>query len=275
MKDTELYAKLLGLKHPWSLVEVKLDMDNNRVDLYLTDASGAKHPCPKCAKVTPVYDHREEQVWRHLDSCQCETYVHARLPRTKCPEHGVHRILAPRAGSRSGFTLLFEGKLIDTLKECDVTGARRLTQVSWDEAWRVMEKAVERGLARKVRQVPEYIGVDEKSFAKRHRYETLVCELRNGTVEYVVDDRKQKSFEEYFKQFSEQELEGIKAIAMDMWDPYIVATKAYVPDAEKKIVFDRFHVTRYLTQAVDKVRKQEAKALSARGDDRLIGTKYL
>lgn len=275
MKDTELYTKLLGLKHPWSIAEVKLDIDKNRVDLWLKDAPGVKHPCAKCGKLVPVYDHAEERVWRHLDTCQCETYLHAKLPRTKCPEDGVKQIKAPWAGPRSSFTLLFESKLIDTLKECDVTGATRLTDVSWDEAWRVMEKAVERGFARKQMRIPEQVGIDEKSFAKRHNYETIVCDLQRGTVEFVVDDRRQESLEKYYNEFTTDELAEVKAIALDMWDPYIAATKGHVPDAEKKIVFDRFHVFRYMTDAVDMVRKQEAKALSSVGDDRLKGTRYL
>jgi transposase len=275
MKDTELYAKLLGLKHPWSIAEVKLDLEKNRVDLWLKDASGVKYPCAVCGKLMPVYDHAEEQVWRHLDTCQCETYMHVKLPRTKCPEDDVKQIKAPWAGPRSPFTLLFESKLIDTLKECDVTGATRLTNVSWDEAWRVVEKAVARGFARKQRRVPEYIGIDEKSFAKRHRYETIVCDLEQGTVEFVVDDRRQESLEVYYSQFTIEELAEVKAIAMDMWDPYIAATKANVPKAEEKIVFDRFHIFRYLTDAVDKVRRQESKVFAVVGDERLKGTRYL
>jgi transposase len=54
-----------------------------------------------------------------------------------------------------------------------------------------------------------------------------------------------------FKQFSRKELSEIKAVAMDMWDPYIAATKAYVPDADRKIVFDRFHLMRHVLKAVD------------------------
>ena len=76
-------------------------------------------------------------------------------------------------------------------------------------------------------------------------------------------------------QFSKEDLKGIKDIVMDMWDPYIAATKAFVPDAEDKIVFDRFHVMQQVTSAVDKVRRQEHKKLMAEGDDRLKGTKHL
>ena len=91
----------------------------------------------------------------------------------------------------------------------------------------------------------------------------------------MVDDRKQESLETYFRGFTAEELEGVKAAAMDMWDPYIAATKAHVPQAEEKIVFDRFHVTRLVSVAVDKVRRQEHKALIAHGDERLKGTKFL
>jgi transposase len=138
-----------------------------------------------------------------------------------------------------------------------------------------MEKAVARGLARRERRVPRFLSIDEKSFARRHRYETLVCDRERGTVEYVAEDRRQESLEAYYRQFSVEELAGIEALAMDMWDPYVAATRAYVPDAPEKIVFDRFHVVRLVTQAVDAVRRQEHKRLRKTGDDRLAGTKHL
>jgi hypothetical protein len=161
------------------------------------------------------------------------------------------------------------------LKECDVTGASRLTGTSWDEAWGIMRKAVERGLARKERRLPRFLGIDEKAFAKRHRYETLVCDHERGTVEYVADDRRRESLEPYCRQFSSAELTEIKAIAMDMCEPYIRATEAHVPGAAEKIVFDRFHVIRTVTEAVDKVRRQEHKQLKASGDQRLTSTRHL
>ncbi len=275
MQDTEFYEALLGLKDPWKVTKVKLDAASSRVDVWIEDRSGVKWNCSECGKNAPVYDHSEERVWRHLNTCQFGTYIHARLPRVKCPEHGVRQVSAPWAESGSRFTLLYENWVIDTLKQCDVTGANHLTGTSWYEAWNIMEKAVARGLLRKKSRVPEYLGIDEKSFAKRHRYETLVCDLINGTVECVLEDRSQDSLEAYYGQFSKEELKGIKAIAMDMWDPYIAATKDLIPDAEEKIVFDRFHVTKQVTDALDKVRRQEHKHLMANGQDWLKGTKHL
>jgi transposase len=275
VKDTELYAALLRLRHPWRVREVKLDLATERVDVWVEETPGAKWGCPECGKAAPVYDHAEEREWRHLDTCDCETYLHARLPRVKCPDHGVRQVPATWASPGSQFTLRFESLVIDTLRECDVTGTTRLTGTSWDAAWTIMRKAVERGMARKERRLPRCLSIDEKSFAKRHRYETLVCDRERGTVDYVTDDRQQESLERYYDQFTAKELAEVRAIAMDMWDPYIAATKAKVPGADKKIVFDKFHVVRTVTGAVDKVRRQEHRLLKETGDERLTGTKHL
>jgi transposase len=275
MRDTEFYQALLGLKDPWRVTEVKLDPAAGRVDVWVTERGGVKWHCPECQEKASVYDHSEERVWRHLNTCQFGTYIHARLPRVKCGEHGVKQVSAPWAEPGSRFTLLYENWVIDTLKECDVTGTTRLTATSWYEAWSIMERAVARGLKRKTSLVPDYLGIDEKSFAKRHRYETLVCDLRTSTVQCVLEDRGQDSLEGYYGQFSRDELAGIKAIAMDMWDPYIAATRELVPEAETKIVFDRFHVMRQVTDALDKVRRQEHKILMAKGEESLKGTKHL
>ena len=91
----------------------------------------------------------------------------------------------------------------------------------------------------------------------------------------IYNSRDQKSLEAYYKQFTPEERQRVEAVAMDMWDLYLAATKAYIPDAHKKIVFDRFHVMQHVLKAVDIVRKQEHKALSEKGNTILKGTKYL
>jgi transposase len=151
----------------------------------------------------------------------------------------------------------------------------RLLATSWDATWGALTRAVARGLARKPRRLPVRLGIDEKAIRKGHHYETLVVDLDTGTVEAVLDERTQASLEGYYRQFTEEELATIEAIAMDMWEPYILATHACVPDAASKIVFDKYHAVRTVTAAVDEVRRHEHKALQAQHDDRLTGTKYL
>ncbi len=275
MQDTALYQYLLGLQSPWTVSRVNLDLNEQRVDVWAEHSEEAKWLCPHCTETLPLYDHAEERTWRHLDSCQFQTYLHASIPRVTCGKHGVVQVLVPWAAPRSRFTRLFERLAIDVLRQCDVSGATRILRISWDEAWGVMQRAVTRGRARKQARTVRRIGVDEKAAAKGHKYLTLVCDLDEGTVEHIAEDRTQESLDGYYAGLTQAQRDGIEAVAMDMWEPYIQATRAQVPDAEDKIVFDRFHVMGHINTAVDTVRKQEHRALLASGDATLKGSKYL
>ncbi len=263
MDSIELYRQLLGVTTPWSVERVEMDVPHLRVDVYLEHASGARFMCPECGVELSVYDHTDERTWRHLDSCHFQTLLHARPPRVQCPAHGVRQARLPWAEPGGRFTNLFEALAIDVLLATDVKNAATILGITWDEAWNIQERAVRRGRRSKINVLPAIIGVDEKAIAKGHRYMTLVCDLQQATVEYIAAERKQASLQSYFDGFEPEALEAVQAISMDMWPPYINACLQAIPGAERKIVFDRFHIMRYVIDAVDAVRKREHKALLA------------
>lgn len=275
MESVELYRQLLGLRAPWTVDRVELDVAKQHVEVHVGHTAGQRFSCPECGKELAVYDHTAERVWRHLDSCQFLTYLHAKPPRVSCPEHGVRQVSLPWAEAGSRFTNMFEALAIDVLLATNVKRGAELLRVTWDEAWHLMERAVIRGRAAKGDDLPRLMGVDEKAIAKGHRYMTLVCDLEESTVEYIGEDRKEASLGTYFEAFPEASRQGIEAISLDMWPAYINACKANVPGADEKMVFDRFHIMRHVIEAVDKVRKQEHKALMKDGDDTLVRSKYL
>ena len=275
MDDKILFTRILGIRPPWFIKELVVEEKEKRIDIYVDHEAGIRVRCPECDRFCGVYDHSLERVYRHLDTCQMQTHIHVRLPRANCPDHGVKQVDSEFGENGSNMTFAYESFVISVAKECNIKATGRLCGLSWDQSWNALERAVVRGQSRKEHRVPKCIGVDEKSFAKGHKYESLVYDIDKGTVEYVYDDRRQESLESYYKQFSRKELSQIKAVAMDMWDPYIAATKAYVPDADKKIVFDRFHVMRHVLKAVDEVRISEHRQLREIGEQILTGTKYL
>jgi transposase len=275
MKDTEFFSDLLGIEYPWYIERVSTDHQKKRVDIWLAHAPGVEFPCPVCRSFHSVYDHSPEREIRHLNTCQMATYLHVCVPRVGCPTHGVKQVVSGLGDDKATVTYEFERLVLDLEHECSLESVCRLIHIDWHLAWRIFERAVTRGQARKPHRLPERIGVDEKSFARGHKYESLVYDLDRGTVEYVADDREQASLERYYAQYTKEELGQVKAVAMDMWDPYIAATKAYIPDADKKITFDRYHVMKKVLDAVDKVRKEEHQALMEQGNDVLKGTKYL
>jgi transposase len=275
MESVELYRHLLGLTAPWTVERVDLDMARQHVEVHVGHAAGQRFACPDCGREMAVYDHLAERAWRHLDSCQFLTYLHARPPRVSCPEHGVHQVTLPWAQAGSRFTNLFEALAVDILLAANVKKAAEILRITWDEAWHLMERAVYRGRAAKGNELPSQIGIDEKAIAKGHRYMTLVCDLQESTVEYIGEDRKEGSLAAYFDAFASEQREQIEAISLDMWPAYINACRDKVPGADDKMVFDRFHIMRHVVDAVDKVRKQEHKRLMQAGDTILAKSKYL
>jgi transposase len=275
MRDTDLYKHLLGLSEPWTVSRVALDVAGGRVDVWAEHSKKARFRCPDCDRECGLYDHDEERAWRHLDSCQFQTFLHARIPRVRCDEHGVKQARVPWAEPRSRFTMLFERLAIDVLQNMDTKNAARLLGLSWDEAHHIMARAVKRGVTRRGQVSPELLGVDEKAIATRHQYGTLLNDLGRGCVLEVVKDRRVESLKGCYDSLGKDGLKRVKAVAMDMWQPFIRATREAVPDADDKIVFDRFHISKYLTHAVDLVRRSENRTLVAVSDWRLVGTKHL
>lgn len=275
MRDVELYTQLLGLVDPWFVDGVEMSVESKRVDVSVSHHEGRRWPCPTCQAELPLYDHSEKRSWRHLDTGGFATYVLAQPPRVKCPDHGVLQVPLPWAEPRSRFTRAFERFAIDVMKETDISGAGNILKASWDECFGIMERAVGRGRARKEHQVPALIGVDEKAARKGHSYLTMVYDITGGTVEYIADDRTQASLNPYFASFTVTERRQITAVAMDMWPAYINSVREHLEDADKKIVFDRFHIMKHMGEAVDTVRKSEHRDLRAEGIETLTGTKYL
>ena len=94
MQDTELYQQLLGLTVPWTVDRVDLSIKDQKVDVWVQHSQKQRWPCPECGEELSLYDHSDERTWRHLDSCQFKTFLHARPPRVKCPTHAPHRWVA-------------------------------------------------------------------------------------------------------------------------------------------------------------------------------------
>jgi transposase len=274
MQDRELYRQILGIDTPWFVEGVELQLEKGEVHVHLGHQEVPSWPCPECGADCRLYDHQPERRWRHLDTCQYQTIMHAKPPRIECGEHGVRVIKLPWAESSSRFTALFERLAIDWLKAASQSAVGERLGLSWDEMHGIMERAVARGLERRKAEAVSLLGVDEKAFRKGQKYFTLVNDLVRPRVLYVAEDRTQASLDGFWETLTEEQVASIRAVAMDMWDPYVASVREHVPGADGKIVYDKFHIAKHLGEAVDRVRRRENKTLRAAGDDRLAGTRY-
>jgi transposase len=275
VNDKRLYEQILGINTPWHVERVDLMLDEGRIEVGVESSVGAEM-CPECGRRCTRYDTKERR-WRHLDTCQYQTILVARVPRVRCDEHGVRQVRIPWGEDRSRFTAIFEALVIDWLLATEnIAAVAKGMRLTWDEVSGIRGRAVARGLKRRGRAaLPAAMGVDETSIKRGHEYITVVNALSEARVLEVIDDRTEESLDHFWKQYDAHERQVVESVAMDMWMPYIKSTRKHLSMPEEKIVFDRFHVAKHLGEAVDKVRRHEHRELRDQNDKRLMKTRYL
>ena len=180
----------------------------------------------------------------------------------------------PWAAPQGRFTLLFERFAVDVLLASgSVSQACALLGIGWETAQEIMRRAVERGLERRQLEGLKHLGMDEKSFRRGQSYITLLTDLAQSRVLDVVEERTGEAADQLWETLSPEQKQAVEAVAVDMWEPFIQTIQRQVPEAD--IVHDKFHVSKYLGDAVDQVRRQAHKELMAQGDETLKGTRQL
>jgi transposase len=253
VRDIELYTAVLGIASPWRINDASLDVAQQKVEVSVVHDGPAT--CPVCGRTSAKYDTRQRR-WRHLDFCQYQLFITAEVPRVDCDLHGVKQIAVPWAEERSAFTALFEQCVIAWLRELSFLAVVRRMRITWDEIDGIVMRAVERGMARRQNSIVRFIGIDEKSIHKGHKYFTIVSDLQSQKVLWIGRGRKRETIDAFWKTLTKEQLAGIAGISMDMWAPFFDSAAANVPDGKTKIVFDKFHIAKYLGEALDQTRKR-------------------
>lgn len=118
-------------------------------------------------------------------------------------------------------------------------------------------------------ETPTYLGLDEFSRRKGHRYDTIVADVQNRKVLAIGSGRKLEDVQKILERLKDPD--AVKAVSMDMSASYRPAVQLCLPKAQ--IVVDHFHVIQHVMKGFRKVvssyaRKTESKAL-------LEGKQYL
>lgn len=267
------YAGLLGVDSPWRVTEVTRDPGLERVTIRIDWPDRTKPLCPTCGQPGALHDKRERR-WRHLDAMGHEVQLVCSVPRCACGEHGVLQVKIPWAEPGSRFTAAFECHALKVIEASrSLTQAADLLGLDWDSVQRILERAVARGLQRRSTEGLRFVGLDEKSFGRGQDYVSLMTDLAGRRVLEVVPGRDTTQAMALWGSLPEQQRTKIEAAAMDMGANFSAATAEAAPQAQ--IVHDKFHVSKLLNEAVDKVRKEEHRRLLAEGDKSLTDTKFL
>jgi len=183
---------------------------------------------------------------------QYKTYLNCKLPRVKNKEGKVVTITPPWASKHERHTYLFEHVIIDLLLATrNQTKTAELMRCGFNVINRVIHLSTKRGLSRRdLSELQfEHLSIDEKSFKKGHKYVSVLSHPRSSCIIDVEYGRAKESVRTLLdKSLTKQQQHNIKTISMDMWKAYLLVAKEKLSGAE--VVHDRFHLVKYLNEAL-------------------------
>jgi len=145
--------------------------------------------------------------------------------------------------------------------------------LDWKTVKEIHKEALEEEFGQTEYEGLQILAIDEISRRKGYDYLTVVLDYETGRVVWVGEGRDKETLDPFFEGMTEEQREGIQAVAIDMWDPYINALGRWCPGA--RIVFDLFHVVKEYNKVIDKLRNEEYRKASEEDKAVIKGTKYL
>lgn len=276
MLESILAQQLYGGKGlGWRIVHCYWDVGGRRVIVDVVSTRQSAH-CSCCgAAVRRALDTKKRaRQWRHLDAWGIRTIVVADLRRVRCPHCGVRVERVPWADTGSRLTHDFERDILGRARDASIQGVCRQLGVHWTTVMRLVEKRVLAAAEKRFRRKLLRIGVDEVSYGKgQSKFLTIVWDHERGEVVWIGKGREEETLDAFFEKLGPRRSRKLVCVTMDMANGYIASVQRHAPRAD--IVFDRFHIERHLTNAVNEVRKKEFWRRGGEFREIIRGKKYL
>lgn len=252
MPTSDFIAKLLEMED----LIVK-DISSSDTELHISFSLKRRpHPCPHCHSVTDrIHDYRTSII-KDLPIMGKRTFLHYSKRRYHCDSCGKHFYesfhLLPkyyRITTRLAFYSIHLLKnrysvhsAASLLGISDSTVFRRLKNIHYS----------------KPLHLPTVLSIDEfKGNSGGQKFQAILTDAHKHKLFDILPSRSQTSIMQYLLSFPNRN--DVKYLITDMNQIYRDLAIQYFPNA--KIVIDKFHVVRYITWALENVRKRIQKNL--------------
>jgi transposase len=261
--------------HGWRIAESRFELRTVTAEVRL-EPTCATAVCSGCGETKRrVLDIKTpSRRWRHLDAWNVRTEVVAPLRRVRCRWCGIRVEAVPWARPGAHLTRTLESEILRRVRDCSIQGVCRQLGVHWTTVMRLVERRVLEQTEQRFRRKMRRIGVDEVSYGRgQQKYLTIVWDHDRSEVVWIGKGREQETLGAFFEKLGPKRSQRLEVVSMDMAQGYIAAVEYHAPRAI--IVFDRFHIERHLTRAVNEVRKQEFWRRGGRYRTIIKGKKFL
>ena len=267
MNSNQIFEMALGLEKPWKVKEIVMvkseGLNQGQIDIYIDFEKGFKFQGGKTHDTV-------ERTWQHLNFFQHKCFLHARVPRVQATDGKTETVKVPWARPGSGFTLMFEAySMLLIESEMPVTKAADIMDVYPQRLWNVFSYWINKAHKSADHSGVEILGIDETSSKKGHSYVTVAVDMEDRKVIYAVPGKGADTIDKIAEHLENKGCKRgqVRQTCIDMSPAFISGILHNFRDAS--VTFDRFHVVKFINEAMDKVRKLERKEFAM-----LKGYKY-
>jgi transposase len=272
--STTLFTLALGLTPPWKVWNIRFSQEERRLDISIDFPRGSLFTCPVCGSNGAKAHDTTDETWRHLNFFQHEAWLTVRVPRVSCDKGcGVKKIEVPWARPGSGFTLLFEAMIMVMVREMPVAQVAKLLGVYDTRLWRVIRYHVAEAMKQLDLSGVARIGMDETASRRGHHYISLFFDMDKSQLLFATKGKDKETVKAFAEDLVARKgkPKSILQVCCDMSPAFISGVKEQFPNAE--ITFDRFHIMKIVNEAVDQVRREEARTQPLLAKTRFIWLK--
>ena len=259
MREVDIFQMALGLTPPWEVSSCAFSAEKKRLDIRLAFPRDSVFACLECGRTGLKAHDTVEKTWRHLNFFQHEAWLSAKVPRVKCEQCGVRLVSVPWARPGSGFTLLFEALIMSMVGALPVKTLAASIGEQDTRIWRIIHHSVEKARAGQSHADVSSFGVDETACKRGHNYVSVFVDMATRRVLFATEGKDAATLVRFRADFEAHggDPAQVGEVCCDMSQAFVSGVENNFPKAH--ITFDRFHLMKVLNEAVDEVRREEAK----------------
>ncbi len=265
---------ILGLQG-WSVVDKGIFLEDETLVVSVAQAAGTGYRCSRCGEgVLIAYDHLPMRRIRDFPwagrCCELEVTL-ARIDCPKCHTVAVQAVEWLETHARQ--TQRYERYVANLCSLMTATDVADLEGLDKTTVYRIDKKWLERRAAIREEHAVQRLGIDEIAIRKGHRYATVFYDLDRREVVGMVLTRRERAVSRFFRRWGKEKCRAVKAVCMDLWAAFLNSVRRHLKNAT--VVFDKFHVYKYLSDAIEAVRRHEQQIADDKSGELIKGTRWL
>jgi transposase len=270
----EIVTRILRLPG-YEVYSWDVDEDTNTLTLAIRQTAATQYyVCGGCGISVREIQSWTERRLRDLPWGTWTVWLRVEVHRVRCRRCGVRTERLPFVDGKVHYTARLEAVVAQECEAAPVSRVAGQRGLPPETVRRMDKRALRRWAAARPRTPLRYLGVDEFFVGKTEKFLTVVSDLETGEPLWVGLERKQETLDRFFAEaLPPARRRAVHAVCVDMWEPFRLSLQQHLPHA--KIVYDKFHVLRHASEALDETRRAEFFRQGAEARGLIRGKRWL